>query len=121
MSMLGIMTYGYDQGSAVNTQARLSEIFGEDVALIGASKKENIWVGEILEDGPNASAFEDGDTKIIMLLGFDDEQTRILLRDFPRKTRPIFCGLTMENIKWELSTLIEHLLEEKRYWESQKK
>ena len=121
MSMLGIMTYGYDKGSGEAIQVGLSEAMNTDIALIGASKKENVRVGQILEDGPNASIFEDADPKIIMLLGFDDEQVKILLKNFPRDDRPIFCGLTMENIKWTLSDLIEHLLEEKVYWDSQGK
>ena len=121
MSMLGIMTYGFDKALAENIQAMLSEMLGADMALICASNREAVRVGQILEDGPNGSVFGDAEPKIIMLLGFDDDQTKILLRNYPRKDRPIFCGLTMENIKWELSNLIEHLLEEKVYWDSQKK
>ena len=52
---------------------------------------------------------------------FDDEQVKILLHNFPKKERPIFCGLTDENIKWDMKYLMEHLLEEKKYWESQGK
>ncbi len=121
MPPLGLMTYGYDEGSAKNVQSMLEAMLGSEIVIIGASNKDDTLVSQILEEGPNSSTFEDHQNKMLMLLGFDDEQVKILLKNFPKKERPIFCGLTDENIKWDMKYLMKHLLEEKKYWESQGK
>ena len=121
MGLLGIMTVGFDEGSARALQGKLASEFGQDIALIGATGKKDYTVGQILEDGPGASVFGASDPMIVMLLGFDDHQVKTILNLIPREERPIFCGLTMDNIKWTLDNLVEHLMEEKRYWESQGK
>ncbi len=121
MPPLGIMTYGYDENTARNVQSMLEVMMGSDIVVIGASDKDDVLVSQILESGPDSSTFADHQNKMLMLLGFDDDQVKVLLQNFPKKERPIFCGLTEENIKWDMKYLMEHLLEEKKYWESKGK
>ena len=116
---LGIMLYGYDDRESGLLQGFLSDVFEQPILVLSASGKEDVQVQDILESP--SEAFEDKDVKVLMFLGFDDQQIGTALNEFPRDgsvTRPIFCGLTEQNITWPLSRLIEHLLEEKRYWES---
>jgi hypothetical protein len=59
-----------------------------------------------------------------MFLGFDDNDISSTLEKFPaadKMTRPIFCGLTENNISWPLQKLLEHLIEERNYWKDKEK
>ena len=58
-----------------------------------------------------------------MFLGFDRELVQNALKNFPGENirRPIFCGLTETNSTWTVEYLMEHLVEEKTYWEKRKK
>ena len=119
MPTIGIMTYGYDEPSALAAREMLGSILDKEIILIGASGKDDVVVGQILENGPASSSFADAETKLIMLLGFDDDQISQVLENYPKDDRPIFCSLTAENNYWDMRTLIEHLVEEKKHWESQ--
>ncbi len=118
MEPMGIMVYGYGREEALRIQEALQGALGQEISLISSSGMEELPVGDILDRG-ESSLFEAGETKILMFLGFDDGSISQALEAFPRKSemaRPIFCGLTDENIDWKLSALLEHLEEEHRYW-----
>jgi hypothetical protein len=92
------------------------------VVIISGSKKENLKVINILDKGPEDS-FENKEKKILLFLGFSETQVGVVLKEFPKSetlVRPIFCGLTEENINWTLEYLIEHLVEEDKYWATKK-
>ncbi|MCK4758050.1 MAG: DUF3783 domain-containing protein [Thermoplasmata archaeon] len=117
MPAIGILTYGYDETSALEVQEMLASMLESEIVLIGASGKDDVIVGQILKTGPSASTFGDAETKVLMLLGFDDDQIGLVLENYPKKGRPIFCALTRENNNWDMKTLIVHLLEEKKILE----
>ncbi len=116
MSDIGIMLYGYGEEHAMLIHGALEEVLGEEVELISAAGQEERVVSEILEraDGVN---FEEREAKVLMVLGFTDEQLETTLRSFPREEgleRPIFCTLTQNNSRWPLLHLIEDLQAERR-------
>jgi hypothetical protein len=119
---LGVMLYGYDRKWAQAIGSMLSKLLGEDVAVLSGSRREGVPISAII-GGESSSEFDDGDVKVMMFLGFDDAQVSAAVSGLPRDgsiPRPIFCAVTESNVKWPLSELIEHLLEEKRYWEKNK-
>jgi hypothetical protein len=116
MTSIGIMLYGYGEEDATFIHGSLEEVLGEEVDLISASRQEEKVVADILEraDGVN---FEDQEIKVLMVLGFSEDQLDATLKGFHRReglVRPIFCVLTQHNIRWPLLHLIEDLLEERR-------
>jgi len=118
---LGMMLYGYETSESAFLQAYLSDILQRPVIALSASGKEDVPVQMILEDP--GETFEKNETKILMFLGFDDLQIGLALDQFPKDgsiSRPIFCGLTEENINWPLNQLLEHLREEEKYWKNKK-
>ncbi len=118
MEQLGIMLYGYNQEHAAIIKNALESILNDKIIMISGSYKETKRIEDIIADG-TFDSFEDKDDKILMFLGFNDEHINATLGGFPRSadiTRPIFCGLTENNITWTLTDLLEHLLEEHRYW-----
>ena len=118
MEPLGILLYGYNLEHSNSIKTSLDAALDQDIIVISASNKEQSKVSEILNQPPEA-CFEDKETKILMFLGFSDEQIGAVLKAFPQDEglkRPIFCGLTEQNINWSMNALIEHLLEEQRYW-----
>lgn len=122
MDPLGTLLYGYSEAHAGPIVAALSAALGRKVDLISASGMEEHTVDEILGAGGSAS-FEEREVRVLMFLGFDDEGISLAMDSFPKggdTPRPIFCGLTEENIRWKFSYLLEHLLEEHRYWTTQK-
>lgn len=119
---LGIIIYGYNEEHARTIKKSLDGATGEDVMLLSASGRESEKVRTILETEPDGP-FEEKDTKVVMFLGFDDGQIDLALKAFPKEggiARPIFCGLTPDNIGWGLEELLGHLEEEKRYWSGRK-
>ena len=119
---LGIMIYGYNEEHARAIKESLDGATGRDVMLLSASGRESDKVRTILEAEPDGP-FENKDTKVVMFLGFDDGQIDMALKGFPSGgaiARPIFCGLTPDNIGWGLEELLGHLLEERRYWSEKK-
>ena len=114
---LGVMIYGYDGKASSYLQAFLGEVMGQYVLALSASGQEENPVQTILTNP--SKAFEEKEIKIMMFLGFNDEQIQKVLNEFPRDgsvVRPIFCALTQENINWPLKQLLEHLLEEDRQY-----
>ena len=122
MEPLGVLLYGYNSADAKTIEQSLSEIINHEVVIISGSKKENLKLINILDKGPEDS-FENKDNKILLFLGFSEAQVGAVLKEFPKSgatIRPIFCGLTEENINWTLEYLIEHLVEEDKYWAAKK-
>lgn len=124
MEPLGILLYGYSENDSKKIKKILEELMKDPIILISGSKKENVKVLDILEYGPDDN-YEDKENKILLFLGFNDEQIDKVLQNFPDNIeneiqRPIFCGLTQENVNWTLEYLVEHLLEEDKYWKSKK-
>ena len=118
MESLGILLYGYNLSDSENIHKKLLGILNEDVIVISGSSKEDITLNDILEQGPNDN-YKDSEHKILVFLGFNDLQVSAVLNGFPKNselTRPIFCGLTEQNLNWPLKELIEHLVEEDKNW-----
>lgn len=116
MSQLGILVYGYDQEQAMILHAHLEQLLETELYLFTATGKESMIIRDILNSGPDFY-FGDRDIKVLIFLGFQQEQVGVVLGDFPVGIpRPIFCGLTMYNIEWPVSQLLDHLLEEQLHW-----
>jgi hypothetical protein len=114
---LGVLLYGFDGKESSYLQAFLTEVMEQYVLALSAAGQEENPVQGILSSP--SKAFEEKEIKILMFLGFDDEKISKVLNEFPSDGsihRPIFCGLTAENINWPLKQLIEHLQEEDKQW-----
>lgn len=114
MQPLGIMVYGYSAGQADTVRHSFDRLFSAATLVISASGREEMKVLDILEEGP-ADRFDEQETRVLVFLGFSREQIGQALRDFPSDEglpRPIFCTLTQQNIRWPMSRLVEHLIEE---------
>jgi len=125
MGQLGIMIYGYNENDANEIKKSIEKVMGDSIELISGSKQESVKVKDIL-DGYicNENMFEDKDDKILMFLGFNDQQIGTVLNGLPKDAsfiRPIFCGLTENNVNWPLSELIKDLLAEQEYWSKKAK
>lgn len=124
---LGVMLYGYGRSHAEDIGRMLDGLLKREVAVISGSGRERDPVIDVVNGVPPAGrepAYVDGETRVLMFLGFDDEQIAAVLDAFPRDgsiPRPIFCTLTESNAGWPLSGLIEHLLEEKRAWAARRR
>jgi hypothetical protein len=119
---LGIMLYGYSEKDAAIVRERISQGAGCPIDILSAWGNEDSTVSSILDSG-GSGRFSDGERKILMFLGFNDEalgKAMDDLRGVPGVRRPIFCCLTEENINWKLSDLIKDLEEEDRYFKSRK-
>ena len=125
MEQLGIMIYGYNEHDANEIKKNIEKVMGDSIELISASKQESVKVMDILDTYfSKENVFEDKDAKILMFLGFNDQQIGTVFTDLPKDAgfvRPIFCGLTENNVNWPLSELIKDLLAEKEYWSKQEK
>ena len=125
MNQLGIMIYGYNENDANEIKKTIEKLMGNSIELISASKQESVKVNDILNRGlGDENVFEDKEEKILMLLGFDDQQIQAVLNGLPKDAgfiRPIFCTLTEKNINWPLSDLIKDLLAEREYWSKKRK
>jgi hypothetical protein len=120
MEDLGVLLYGYDEAQGARIGEALSGALGCSLTVINAGTDLVVTVRGLLEGG-GAEDYAVAVQPVMMFLGFDDVQVETTLRSFPKAaeiTRPIFCGLTEHNIDWPLATLVEHLTEEKRYWEN---
>ncbi|WP_455392956.1 DUF3783 domain-containing protein [[Eubacterium] cellulosolvens] len=122
MESLGILIYGYNSEDAKAIEQSLSSITNQDIVMISGSKKEDLKIMDILDIGPE-DEYEERKNKILLFLGFSEAQVGAVLKEFPKSEklhRPIFCGLTEENINWTLEYLMEHLVEEDKYWKDKK-
>lgn len=109
---------GYHQEDARTIKAFLDKTLDTYVPLIGASPKSDMRIVDILSRG-EAECFIEEEIKILMLIGFSEVQTHMVLEGFPGNgglKRPIFCSLTGQNRYWPLGTLIDHLAAEHRQW-----
>ena len=121
MDKFGFLLYGFLEKDAEILKKHFIGILRNNVMIISASACEDYTVKKILESG-GINKFESSDTKILLFLGFDDNSIQTILQHYPKElSRPIFCCLTDQNINWKFSHLIEHLEEEKKYWENKSK
>jgi hypothetical protein len=117
---IGILIYGYKQEDVLQIGAAFDRAVEDSVFIISGSGKEDQLVMDILDQGPE-EAFEEKEDKIVMFLAFTKDQVDAVLNGFPSPgvTRPIFCGLTVQNLQWTMDHLIEHLKEEHQLWTQQ--
>jgi hypothetical protein len=117
---IGILIYGYNQEDTLQIRAAFDRALADSVFVISASEKEDWLIADILDQGPE-DLCEDKDDKIVMFLAFTKEQVDEALSAFPSPgvIRPIFCGLTIQNMQWTLKHLIEHLKQEHQQWTQQ--
>jgi hypothetical protein len=123
MAEIGIMLYGYGEEDALLIHGTLEEVLDEEVELISAARQEERVVTEILERADSVN-FEEQEVKVLMMLGFDEQQLETTLREFPRREglpRPIFCTLTQHNARWPLLHLIEDLQQERRAFQEMRR
>jgi hypothetical protein len=119
---LGILLYGYERSDGEMIRERLTDLSGRHVDMMDATGMEEKVLMEIL-DSEGADTYSDGETRILMFLGFDDDLLSLVIDGFPSNEglkRPIFCTLTLENINWKFKDLMTDLLEEDRYWKAKK-
>jgi hypothetical protein len=119
MEALGIMLYGYSKDDAMTIKDALSGLTGRELTIVCAARQESEKVKKILEMGLE-NVYEAKTEKVLMFLNFDDEQISACMKGFPKRKglkRPIFCGVTKENLDWRFDRLLEHLLEEKKRWD----
>ncbi len=115
MADIGIMLYGYAEDDAMFIGSSLEKVLGEELEVISAARQEERVISEILERADSVN-FEEQEIKVMMVLGFTEEQLETALREFPKREglqRPIFCVLTQHNSRWPLMHLIEDLLAER--------
>lgn len=111
---LGILVYGFKPEEAEQVVIAFEDRFASEVVLVSATGKEKKTVQEILDSGPGGE-FTEKEDRMLMFLGFNDQQIKQALKAYPSDVgipRPIFCGLTEENIGWKIEHLIDHLKEE---------
>ena len=118
MRKLGIMLYGYCKDHADMIRKSLEDVLDNPLTVFSGANREDSKLMDILSKGPEG-IFEEKDVKILVFLGFDNSRIAASLGGFPNNEgiiRPIFCGLTEQNVNWLLKDLIEHLLEEDRHF-----
>ena len=119
MEPLGIVIYGYDRKGAEKILSSSAAAAGREVIMFSASNREDVKISDILNGEPG-HYFEEKEQGFVMFLGFDRELVQVALKQFPGADtvkRPIFCGLTETNSSWTVAYLMEHLIEEKNYWD----
>ncbi len=115
-----ILVYGYEKQDVDTIYNAISSCLNRPISLHSASGNESQTIEELLTKSNNY--FEENNPKIIMFVSIENEEIHSILNSFPTSLiRPIFCGLTPHNKSWTFTSLKEHLLEEKAYWEQQKK
>jgi hypothetical protein len=123
MEQSGIMLYGYTESDARLIRDALEAALGKTLLMLSGSRRESRILEDILSDETH-DVYEEGEPRVLMFLGFDDEMVKTALSRFPgadRVARPIFCAPTEQNITWPLSELLEHLEEERNYWKNKEK
>ena len=104
--------YGFTLDDALLVRDTISDAIGEDIDTISASGEEDSTIEDVLDRMPDAR-FDDAPVRFMMFLGFDDEDISASIKAFPKiSKRPILCTLTENNLKWTVSALLEHLVEE---------
>lgn len=117
-----IVVYGYSEEDVNKLKAFFDTKLDISLEISSASGKENIKIADIIESNENVF-FEDKQDKVLMFLDFLDEEIRYLLYNFSdiNIAKPLFCVLTEHNINWNFDRLILDLIEERKYFEENKK
>lgn len=116
----GILIYGYNKSDAERLQEAINNQLNTSLFVKSANGKEDATIQTIL-DSSDENKYKDETTKIIMFININDKNIQKILQRFPVDVeRPIFCGVTEHNISWSFTTLKNHLLQEKRYWQQHK-
>jgi len=117
-----IVVYGYSEEDVNKLKAFFDTKLDISLEISSASGKENIKIADIIES-KESSFFEDKQDKVLMFLDFLDEEIRYLLYNFSdiNIAKPLFCVLTEHNINWNFDRLILDLIEERKYFEENKK
>jgi len=119
--MATIILYGYEQDEATRLQHNLATLLQQEIEVLSASGMENATVTEIISMRPDR-IFTSHPFKVLVFVDFEDPDIEKTVYNFPPDvTRPIFCGLTPDNVKWRFGYLLEHLLEEYRLWQQKKR
>jgi len=117
----GGLIYGYGKDEALRLKDTLESLIERPVEILSATNREGLVVGDILDQEESGNTYQDSPVKFLMFLGFLDPEINAVMSGLPKDDRrPIFCGLTESNVAWPVAKLIEHLLEEKRYWADRK-
>jgi len=115
MNELGLVFYGYNFKTVKKIINNLKKILDKKLFYISASGKEEKTVNEILKKEDN-KIFSENEIKIIMFLGFNDDEITKTFHFFSDNKneipKPIFCILTIYNINWKFKDLINYLIEE---------
>ncbi|MFN4216543.1 MAG: DUF3783 domain-containing protein [Brevinematales bacterium] len=118
--MPSIILYGYEQAEAIQLKEALQKLLEREIEMLSACGMENATVNEIIQMRPDKIFFSHP-FKVLVFVDFEDEAISRTVYNFPKEvSRPIFCGLTPDNVKWRFGYLLEHLLEEYRLWQKQK-
>ena len=117
-----IVVYGYSEEDVNKLKTFFDNKLDISLEISSASGKENIKIADIIESNENVF-FEDKRDKVLMFLDFLDEEIRYLLYNFSdiNIAKPLFCVLTEHNINWNFDRLILDLIEERKYFEENKK
>ncbi|HOI77837.1 MAG TPA: DUF3783 domain-containing protein [Methanofastidiosum sp.] len=117
-----IVVYGYSEEDVNKLKTFFDNKLDISLEISSASGKENIKIADIIESNENVF-FEDKQDKVLMFLDFLDEEIRYLLYNFSdiNIAKPLFCVLTEHNINWNFDRLILDLIEERKYFEENKK
>ena len=115
-----MILYGYEESEAQTLTQQLEILLDTEIAVLSASGMENATVNEIILKRPD-KVFLSHPFKVLVFVDFEEEDIEKTGYNFPKDvTRPIFCGLTPDNVQWPFGYLLEHLLEEYRQWQKKK-
>jgi len=112
MADAGILVYGFPEDEACAVRGGFAAACGIEIDLLSASGSETQTVEMVLGAG-GSGVYESRDDRFLMFLGFDDTMIRRALDAYALPIRPIFCGLTENNLQWKVAYLMEHLCEER--------
>ncbi|MBU0498103.1 MAG: DUF3783 domain-containing protein [Candidatus Thermoplasmatota archaeon] len=121
MGSYAILVYGYNRNAAGMIQEYLSRVIKEPVRLFSATGQESKRVKQLLSDQVE-EVFVDSSPKFVMFLGFSNDEIHNSLDQFHMVQdvdRPIFCGLTQDNMEWTIEELLDHLVKEHQHWSQQ--
>jgi hypothetical protein len=104
--------YGFNLDEALLVRDTISAALDTEIDTISASGEEHSSIEDLLDRMPDGN-FTDAPVRFLMFLGFTDEDISAVIKAFPKVSkRPILCTLTENNMKWTVSHLLEHLIEE---------
>jgi len=119
--MTGIIIYGYGKDESEEIRKFIEATLDKSISMQSAGGLEDIVLEEIIERGLKGN-FDTQQETFMILIGMDTQDIRKILKIFPSNIRrPIFCGLTEHNVKWQFSYLMKHLLEEEEQYQKMRK